>query len=190
MVIKNTFLSNSDDASRALRKELLDICNLHTLLDCPGGTFQGAGMKTVVLSFKKGAPTRKIWYYHLDLGHSLGKTNPLNDDDLKESIKLQKTFADSTQSWTINVAEIDSETFDLSVRNSNTPEEPSLRHPQEILAQIKLLDEETIESRKKTVHVYNQEIADEIYSAILDEYYDAFEQLRSALLKQKDERGL
>ena len=143
VVIKNTFLSNSDNASRTLRKELLDSCNLHTLLDCPGGTFQGAGVKTVVLFFKKGAPTRKIWYYQLDPGRSLGKTNPLNDDDLTEFINLQKTFADSTQSWTINAAEIDSETFDLSVRNPHTPEEPPLRHPQEILAQIKLLDKET-----------------------------------------------
>src|SRR3546814_1380338 len=49
IVIKNTFLSNSDNASVTLRKLLLESCNLHTVLDCPGGTFQGAGVKTVVL---------------------------------------------------------------------------------------------------------------------------------------------
>ena len=59
VVIKNTFLSNTDNASVALRKELLESCNLHTVLDCPGGTFQGAGVKTVVLFFEKGAPTRQ-----------------------------------------------------------------------------------------------------------------------------------
>ena len=62
VVIKNTFLSNTDNASVSLRKLLLESCNLHTVLDCPGGTFQGAGVKTVVLFFEKGAPTRKIWY--------------------------------------------------------------------------------------------------------------------------------
>ena len=143
VVIKNTFLSNSDNASKALRKELLENCQLHTLLDCPGGTFQGAGVKTVVLFFEKGAPTRKIWYYQLDPGRSLGKTNPLNDDDLKEFVQLQKTFAESTQSWTVDATDIDPETFDLSTRNPHTPEEAPLRHPQEILAQIKLLDNET-----------------------------------------------
>ena len=143
VVIKNTFLSNSDNASKLLRKELLENCQLHTLLDCPGGTFQGAGVKTVVLFFEKGAPTRKIWYYQLDPGRSLGKTNPLNDDDLKEFVQLQKTFADSTQSWTVDANDIDPETFDLSTRNPHTPEEAPLRHPQEILAQIKLLDNET-----------------------------------------------
>ncbi len=57
-------------------------------------------MKTVVLFFEKGAPTRKIWYYQLDPGRNLGKTNPLNDDDLAEFVKLEKTFADSpTGAW-------------------------------------------------------------------------------------------
>jgi type I restriction enzyme M protein len=43
IVIKNTFLSNTDNASVSLRKLLLESCNLHTVLDCPGGTFQGRG---------------------------------------------------------------------------------------------------------------------------------------------------
>ena len=90
VVIKNTFLSNTDNASVSLRKLLLESCNLHTVLDCPGGTFQGAGVKTVVLFFEKGAPTRKIWFYQLDPGRNLGKTNPLNDDDLAEFVEAAK----------------------------------------------------------------------------------------------------
>jgi type I restriction enzyme M protein len=43
IVIKNTFLSNSDGAARALRQELLENCNLHTVLDCPGGPSSGPG---------------------------------------------------------------------------------------------------------------------------------------------------
>jgi type I restriction enzyme M protein len=73
IVIKNTFLSNSDNASVSLRKLLLESCNLHTILDCPGGTFQGAGVKTVVLFFEKGAPTRKVWYYQLEPGAASAK---------------------------------------------------------------------------------------------------------------------
>jgi type I restriction enzyme M protein len=95
VVIKNTFLSNTDNASTSLRKLLLESCNLHTVLDCPGGTFLGAGVKTVVLFFEKGAKTRKVWFYQLDPGRNLGKTNPLNDDDLAEFVRLQKTFISS-----------------------------------------------------------------------------------------------
>ena len=142
VVIKNTFLSNSDNAAKALRQELLESCNLHTVLDCPQGTFLGAGVKTVVLFFEKGAPTRKTWYYRLDPGRNLGKTNPLNDDDLAEFVKLQAKFTDSEKSWTVKIADADKSTFDLSTRNPNTPEEDPLRLPEEILDEIETLDAE------------------------------------------------
>jgi type I restriction enzyme M protein len=145
VVIKNTFLSNTDNASMSLRKLLLESCNLHTVLDCPGGTFQGAGVKTVVLFFEKGAPTRKIWFYQLDPGRNLGKTNPLNDDDLAEFVKLQKTFADSPKSWSVAAKSIDQTTFDLSVKNPNAGEEVTHRTPQKIMAEIVALDAESAE---------------------------------------------
>ncbi len=143
IVIKNTFLSNSDGAARALRQELLESCNLHTVLDCPGGTFPGAGVKTVVLFFEKGAPTRKVWYYQLDPGRNLGKTNALNDDDLKEFVALQARFADSEKSWAVDVAGIDRTSCDLSVKNPNKAEEDALRDPTEIIAEIVALDLES-----------------------------------------------
>lgn len=140
VVIKNTFLSNSDNASVSLRKLLLESCNLHTVLDCPSGTFQGAGVKTVVLFFTKGAPTRKVWYYQLDPGRNMGKTNPLADTDLAEFIELQKTFADSPKSWSLDMADIDRASYDLSVKNPNGAQEVAFRSPQEILDEIAALD--------------------------------------------------
>jgi type I restriction enzyme M protein len=143
VVIKNTFLSNTDNASVSLRKLLLESCSLHTVLDCPGGTFQGAGVKTVVLFFEKGSPTRKIWYYKLDPGRNLGKTNPLNDDDLAEFVKLQKTFADSPKSWSLDVKGIDEQTYDLSMKNPNGNDEVVHRSPQKIMDEIAALDAES-----------------------------------------------
>jgi type I restriction enzyme M protein len=145
VVIKNTFLSNTDNASVALRQKLLTDCNLHTVLDCPGGTFQGAGVKTVVLFFEKGAPTRKVWFYQLDPGRNLGKTNPLNDRDLAEFVELQKSFADSPKSWSVDVAEIDPKTFELSSKNPNGPEEDAHRTPEDIMDEITALDAESAE---------------------------------------------
>jgi len=144
IVIKNTFLSNTDNASVALRKHLLDTCNLHTVLDCPGGTFQGAGVKTIVLFFEKGAKTRKTWYYQLDPGRNLGKTNPLNDADLAEFVKLQKSFAASPKSWTVDTSTFaEMEACDLSVKNPNGGEAVVHRSPKEILEEIAKLDAET-----------------------------------------------
>jgi type I restriction enzyme M protein len=145
VVIKNTFLSNTDNASVALRQKLLTDCNLHTVLDCPGGTFQGAGVKTVVLFFEKGAPTRRVWFYQLDPGRNMGKTNPLNDRDLAEFVELQKTFADSPKSWSVAVDSIDPQSWDLSVKNPHGGEAVALRSPTEMMEEIAALDVESAE---------------------------------------------
>ena len=151
IVIKNTFLSNTDNASVSLRKHLLESCNLHTVLDMPGGTFLGAGVKTVVLFFSKGEPTQKIWYYQFDAGRNMGKGNPLNDDDLQEFITLQKQVAAGTnsgeteKSWTVDIADVQTHNYDLGVKNPNKKEEAALRSPYEILEEIKALDEESAE---------------------------------------------
>ena len=143
IVIKNTFLSNTDNASVSLRKLLLEDCNLHTVLDLPGGTFTGAGVKTVVLFFEKGKPTKNVWYYQLNLDRNLGKTNALNEKDLADFVTLQQTFAESENSWNIDASKIDQNTFDLSAKNPNKKEEAALRQPQEILSAMKALDEES-----------------------------------------------
>ena len=143
VVIKNTFLSNTDNASVSLRKHLLESCNLHTVLDMPGGTFQGAGVKTVVLFFEKGSATRKVWYYQLDPGRNMGKTNPLNDADLAEFVELQKSKADSPKSWSVDAASIDPATYDLSVKNPDGGEAVVHRSPQHIMDEIAAMDAES-----------------------------------------------
>lgn len=137
IVIKNTFLSNTDNASIELRKKLMEECNLHTVLDLPAGVFQ-AGVKTIVLFFKKGEPTEKIWFYQLNLDRTLGKTAPLSEDDLADFVKLQQTKTDSENSWTVNVSDLN-DNFDLSVKNPNKVEIIDERTPRQIADEIKAL---------------------------------------------------
>jgi len=146
IVIKNTFLSNggAGSADARLRQQLLENNNLYTILDLPAGVFT-AGVKTVVLFFTKGEPTQKIWYYQLNLNRNLGKTNPLNEQDLAEFVELQKTKADSENSWSVDIADIDPNTFDLSVKNPNKKTETTLRDPQDILIEIQSLDSQSQE---------------------------------------------
>lgn len=145
IVIKNTFLSNTDNASINLRRLLLESCNLHTILDLPGGVFNGAGVKTVVLFFEKGIATRKVWFYQLNLARNLGKTNPLNEKDLAEFVTLSKSKvkSNSENSWTIDIKDIDQNIYDLSVKNPNKKEETGLRTPHDILEEMKVLDKES-----------------------------------------------
>ena len=149
IVIKNTFLSNTDNAAIKLRKELLENCNLHTVLDCPGGTFLGAGVKTVVLFFTKGEPTLNTWFYELNVGRNMGKTNPLNDKDWAEFVELQKVAVtdkskgESEKSWLLAICDIDQTTYDLSVKNPNVEEAAPLREPKVIIDDIIALDKES-----------------------------------------------
>lgn len=139
IVIKNTFLSNTDAASVALRSRLLEECNLFAVLDLPGGVFTGAGVKTVVLFFEKGTPTEKVWFYQLNLNRNLGKTNPLTEADLAEFIALQPEQQSSENSWTIDVKDLD-ENYDLSVKNPNKVVEVDTRTPQDIANEIERLN--------------------------------------------------
>lgn len=140
ILIKNTFLSNNDNASIALRKLLLETCKLHTILDMPKGTFVGAGVQTVVLFFTKGEISKSTWYYQLNPGRNMGKTNPLNDKDMADFIELEKTKPETENSWNLSITDLDVKTFDLSVKNPNLPEEAPLREAKEILAEIENLD--------------------------------------------------
>lgn len=127
IIIKNTALSNTDNASKYIRQMLLERCELEMILDLPQRVFK-AGVKAVVLFFKKGKPTTKpIKYYELDLhGVSLGKTRPLKEEDLAEFeaiAKGEKSGEGIEAYWEIDPASVDKTTFDLSVKNPNKKEE-------------------------------------------------------------------
>ena len=109
----------------------------------PGGAFPGAGVKTVVLFFEKGSPTKKIQYYQLNLDRNIGKGQPLNLDDLDEFSNLKRDTK-SENTWTLNIKDINQDNYDLSAINPNIEEEV-LQKPEEILKEIENLE---IESTK------------------------------------------
>jgi len=146
IIIKDTFLSNSD--AKLLRKELLETCNLHTILNLPRKVFT-AGVTTIVLFFKKGTPTKKIFYYDLNLNRNLGLTNPLSENDLKDFVDSYFDKKESTNSWSKNINDINKETWDLKVNNPNLKEKIDNRTPKEIFTEIEKLDSQTKESLQK-----------------------------------------
>lgn len=137
IVIKNTFLSNGDAIE--VRKELLQTCNLYAILDLPAKVFS-AGVKTVILFFKKGEPTKKIWYYQLNLDRNLGKTNPLNENDLADFLNCFSDFKETENSWFVDLKDVNADTLDLSVKNPNKNDEAIYREPTEIIADIEKND--------------------------------------------------
>lgn len=75
----------------------------------------------------------------------MGKTNSLNDEDLREFVELQARFVETEKSWLVDITDVDRKTFDLSVKNPNKADELTLREPQEVLDEIAALDAESAE---------------------------------------------
>ncbi len=144
IIIKNTFLTNEPSgASGAIRRHLLDNFDLHTILDLPSGVFSATGstgVKTVVLFFRKGAPTKEIFYYQLKVDRALGKTAPLNISDMYDFVEKYKSREQSDHSWTISINDIDKTSADLGVRNPFVEESEELKDPKNILEDIKKID--------------------------------------------------
>ena len=143
VVMMSTFLTNPDNASVALRKQLIEECNLHTILKLPQNVFTGTPASTIVLFFDKGETTKNVWYYELNelnLGRNLGKTNPLKERDLENFKTLQKAKESSDFSWTVSIDDIDKETWDLSSSNPNIEDTSEKRTPSEIFTEIEALD--------------------------------------------------
>ena len=120
----------------------MEECNLFAVLDLPQGSFIGTGVKTVVLFFEKGKQTENIWYFQLDVGRSMGKTNPLNERDLADFVEMAITKQISENSWLVDKGELNTKTWALTVQNPNKVEEQDNRTPQDIIAEIEQLDNE------------------------------------------------
>lgn len=83
----------ADGAGEEIRKDLLNKCNVHTILRLPTGIFYAQGVQTNVLFFNRGINdtdnTKETWIY--DMRHqmrSFGKRSPLNEKDFAEFEKL------------------------------------------------------------------------------------------------------
>jgi type I restriction enzyme M protein len=96
----------NEDAFVKTKRKLLDDCELWCLVSLPAGVFTaaGAGVKTNLLFFTKGRPTRKIWYYDLsDL--KIRKKSPLMLKHFEEFLRLLPARAESELSWTVDMDE-------------------------------------------------------------------------------------
>lgn len=97
------FRTNQDAFTKTKRK-LLDDCDLWCVVSLPAGVFTaaGAGVKTNLLFFTKGQPTRNIWYYDLtDI--KVRKKTPLTLKQFEDFFRLLPDRADSELSWTVDM---------------------------------------------------------------------------------------
>lgn len=93
VVVPDNVLFDANNKGEEIRKDLMNKCNLHTILRLPTGIFYAQGVQTNVLFFTRGESdydnTKDVWIY--DMRHqmrSFGKRNPLNKKDFEDFEKV------------------------------------------------------------------------------------------------------
>lgn len=155
IVIKNSFLTNTENAAISIRKELLANFSIDGILDLPSGTFQGTPSRTIVLFLTKGSSTSSIWLYQLEPERNFGKLNPLKESDLADFVASFKSKRESASSWTVNVADLDNVSAAIPVQNPNKPKLQSTS-PEVMLANAQSLEAEVVESLGETSALFTK----------------------------------
>lgn len=136
-----------------IKKLLLDECNLHTLVRLPNSVFAPyTSIKTNILFFEKGTPTKDVWYYEVPLPEGVkafNKTKPMKLTDFdacadwwgetpstKEGIDAKtkrKNRQENEFAWKVSIDDIIARNYNLDIKNPHIGEVIS-HDPEELLA--------------------------------------------------------
>ena len=144
VVVDEGFLFRTTEKAFAQTKQkLVDECDLYCVVSLPLGVFSsaGAGVKTNLMFFNKGARTEQTWYYDLT-DVKVTKTQSLLLSHFDEFFELLPSRAESERSWTVTRAEIESRGYDLKAVNPNRVVEEDTRTPEELIAIIESANDE------------------------------------------------
>jgi type I restriction enzyme M protein len=146
VVLPDGFLFGEGVATRIKEKLLLD-CNLHTIVRLPNGVFAPyTGIKTNLLFFEKGKPTKDIWYFEHPYPEGVknyNKTKPINIKEFDLEKKWWKKRVENDHAWKVSANEIRKRNFNLDIKNPKATTEEKKYNSAEIL---NMLDESFIKS--------------------------------------------
>lgn len=138
-----------------IKEKLLSECNLHTIVRLPNGVFNPyTGIKTNLLFFTKGEPTKEIWYYEhpYPAGYkSYSKTKPIRIEEFEAEKAWWNNREENEYAWRVPVAALVANNYNLDIKNPNKPEEQN-GDPEKLLAQYRAVAaavEETREALKQ-----------------------------------------
>lgn len=143
VVLPDGFLFG-EGVKSTLKQSLIEECNLHTIVRLPNGVFAPyTGIKTNILFFTKGTPTKNVWFYehpYPDGVTSYNKTKPMRFEEFEAELEWWGEESDgfrarqeTEQAWKISAADVASRGYNLDLKNPHTPEVES-HDPDELLA--------------------------------------------------------
>ncbi|MCX6394175.1 MAG: class I SAM-dependent DNA methyltransferase [Solirubrobacterales bacterium] len=126
------------DTKTKIKTKLLEECNLHTIVRLPKSVFAPyTSIRTNLLFFDKGEPTKDVWYYEHQLPagrKAYNKTKPIQISEFDPLKEWWNNREESEQAWKVSIDEIRERDFNLDIENPNTVVE-ELRDPEELLAE-------------------------------------------------------
>ncbi|OJJ23603.1 DNA methyltransferase [marine bacterium AO1-C] len=139
-----------------IKEELLEKCNLHTIVRLPNGVFNPyTGIKTNLLFFDKGQPTKDIWYYehpYPEGQKSYNKTRPIHIKEFDREKAWWNAREENEYAWKVPITEIKKRNYNLDVKNPHQEAE-NLGDPEELLAAYRATEQEIADVQAKIVEV-------------------------------------
>lgn len=119
-----------------IKEHLLETCNLHTIVRLPNGVFAPyTGIKTNLLFFTKGTPTKEIWYYEHPYPkgvRSYNKTKPMKIEEFAPEKAWWNNRVENEHAWRVPVADIKARNYNLDIKNPHSPD-AIIHDPDELL---------------------------------------------------------
>ena len=135
-----------------IKEQLLETCNLHTVVRLPNGVFAPyTGIKTNLLFFTKGAPTTDVWFYEHPYPPGVknyNKTKPMRIEEFEAEKAWWNSRVETEYAWKISAADIKARNFNLDIKNPHSPDLVS-HDPDELLLEYAQLQERIAKTRNE-----------------------------------------
>ena len=124
----------------AIKKKLLEECNVHTIVRLPQGVFNPyAGVNTNLIFFTKGEPTKEIWYYQLPLPEGVKqytKNRGITHEEFDVIRKWWKNRKTNGNAWKVSIKQIQERNYNLDFKNPNGGAKVEHADPKKVLENI------------------------------------------------------
>ena len=141
VILPDGFLFGTDNSKVAIKKKLLEECNLHTIIRLPGGVFAPyTSISTNILFFDKSGPTQETWYYEHQVGYgtkTYSKTKPIRHNDFKNEREWWNNREENDVAWKVSMDDIIANNFNLDFKNPAKAQEEALLSSEEYVERLK-----------------------------------------------------
>ena len=141
VILPDGFLFGIDNSKVAIKKKLLEECNLHTIIRLPGGVFAPyTSISTNILFFDKSGPTQETWYYEHQVGYgtkTYSKTKPIRHNDFKNEREWWNNREENDVAWKVSIDDIIANNYNLDIKNPAKAQEEVLLSSEEYVEHLK-----------------------------------------------------